>query len=218
MILLGAIGSGVWAGIGEPLFNVIGSAAVRTVGLFSSAYLESMYAEVGKGLYERSASSLNSSISGLFLGFWLIIPFHIYLQRSKLIKRVAAIRAKLKAVENDVPTVSHSEDESPEQVLAEVTLFGRKLTIFFLIVAVFSPLAITFQIAGLYRNSYTSEAIVFIERSIEILSPQIGTDSVMRLRANYRAISNRKQFIALYRELSIYAKANNVELPAFSPM
>ena len=68
VIFLGAVGSGVWAGVGEPLFNVIGNAVVRAVGWFSSSYLESIYAEVGKGLYERSAFSLYSFISVLFLG------------------------------------------------------------------------------------------------------------------------------------------------------
>lgn len=86
IILLGAIGSGVWAGIGEPLFNVIGNASVRLMSWFSSAYLESMYAEVGKGHYERSASLLNSLIGGLFLGFWVIVPLHVYSRRSDLAK------------------------------------------------------------------------------------------------------------------------------------
>lgn len=218
VILLGAVGSGVWAGVGEPLFNVIGNAAVRAVSWFSSAYLESMYAEVGKGLYERSAFSLHSSISGLFLGFWVIIPFHMYSRRKSLTNKVSAIRIKLKAIEDGIPVPSPHEEEAPEQVLAEAERFAQKLTLFFWVVAVLSPLAATFQIAALYKNSYTSDAIVFVERSIEILAPHIEHESILKLRASYRAVSNRSQFVALHEELRSHAKAKNVELPTFSPL
>jgi len=218
VILLGAVGSGVWAGVGEPLFNVIGNAAVRAVSWFSSAYLESMYAEVGRGLYERSALSVHSSISGFFIGFWVIIPFHVYSRRRSLTNKVSAIRVKLKAIEDGVPVPNLHEEENTEQILADAARFAQKLTVFFWILAVLSPLAATLQIAALYKNAYTSDAIVFVERSIEILSPQIEHESILKLRASYRAVSNRSQFTALHQELRSYAKDKNVELPAFSPL
>ena len=218
IILLGAIGSGLWAGVGEPLFNVIGNEAVRTVNWFSGTYLESMYAEVGKGLHESNASFLHSSVSGLFVGFWFILPLSVYSMLSQYKKRIVEFRAKLKAIDNGDPVASSPEDKKSDQMLTDVARIARKLTVLFWVLVVVTPLAVTFQIATLYRNSYTLEAIVYVERSIDILSPQIDSDSILRLRANYRAISNRKQFVALYQELSNYARAKNVELPAFSPL
>ncbi len=216
VILLGAVGSGVWTWVGEPLLNVIGNVAIRVVGWFSSAYVESMYAEIGKGQYERSATFVHGTIAGLYVIIWSIIPFLTYEQRNNLTKIITPFRATLKAAEDGHPIQIPVEKKNPKQVLADAERLARSLTVSFWVLAAVAPFAITFQVAAFYRSSYASEATVFVERSIDILSPHINSDSILRLRANYRAISSRKQFVALHQELGDLAKAKNVEIPAFS--
>jgi hypothetical protein len=63
---------------------------------------------------------------------------------------------------------------------------------------------------------YTRQAIVFVDRSIEILAPTIPPDKVLQLRARYRAVENAQMFYDLHDKLTTIAKEKNITLPQFS--
>lgn len=218
VILLGAVGSGVWSLLGEPLIQVTGSNSVRLMGWLSSTYLESIYEDIGKGLQERSASLLYSSFSGIFVGFWLAVPFEIHSRWKRLTTKVSLLKAKIKAVEENDTAILLVDEESPVEVIGEALRFARNLKILFWALVVFAPLSIAFQLTGLYRSAYTSTAVVYLERSIEILAPHVGSSEHLRLRAAYRSVASREQFLQLHQQLTNYAKTQNVVLPAFSPL
>lgn len=218
VILLGAVGSGVWTLIGEPLIQILGSAAVRIIGWFSTTYLDSIYSEVGKGIYDKNASLLHSSFTGFFIAFWMIAPFEIHSRWKKLTHKISSIENKLQAVNNGTGSPESNKEEAPEQVLADAKRIAGKLRIFFLILTFLAPLPIAWEISSLYRSTYSSSAVIYLERSIEILAPHLSDADRLKLRASYRAIERRDQFIAFHEQLVNTAGAKSVDLPMFSPI
>ncbi len=218
VILLGAVGSGVWSLIGEPLIQNIGSAAVRVIGWFSAAYLDSIYAEVGKGIYDRDASFLHSSFTGLFIGFWMIAPLEIYSRWKKLKRKVSSHENTLEAVENGTAAPEFDDEDTPSRVLANARRVVRELRVFFWLLALVAPLAVAWELATLYRSTFSSSAVIYLERSIEILAPHLSDADRLQFRASYRAIERRDQFIVLHDQLVSTAKTKSVDIPKFSPL
>lgn len=65
-------------------------------------------------------------------------------------------------------------------------------------------------------DAYTRGAGVFVERSIEILAPNIPPDKHLQLRARYRSVDTPQKFYDLHDELQTLAKEKSVTLPKFS--
>ena len=69
-----------------------------------------------------------------------------------------------------------------------------------------------------YTVKYTNDAVVFIERSIDILAPAISGEKVLILKSNYRSIDNRNKFLSLINELEALEMKTNKMLPEFRPI
>jgi len=67
-----------------------------------------------------------------------------------------------------------------------------------------------------YEIYQKKSAVVWIERSIEILTPSVGEQERLRFRAMYRSIDSAKQFFELESSLRDAANKHNIQLPSFS--
>lgn len=57
-IVLGAIGSGLWERVGDPLFNLLRDGALNLATFGVRQLKDALYADIGKGLYERPSTQL----------------------------------------------------------------------------------------------------------------------------------------------------------------
>lgn len=65
------------------------------------------------------------------------------------------------------------------------------------------------------KDSYNNKAITFLERSIEILSPNTDTKTILELRAEYRSIEHANDFYQLHDKLIALGNEKKVRLPVF---
>ena len=65
------------------------------------------------------------------------------------------------------------------------------------------------------KDRYNNNAVVFLERSIEILSPNYDTKITLELRAEYRSIENASDFYLLYDKIIALGNQKNIRLPNF---
>lgn len=77
VVVLGAIGSGVWQIIGQPIVNAIVEFSVNTINIFFSSYKDSIYARASLGFHERASNNLFTLVMMLML----FIPFVLYFRR-----------------------------------------------------------------------------------------------------------------------------------------
>ena len=69
-IILGCIGSGVWAKLVEPLLDSIVHSVIILIGKFSSHFIDDLYGAAAQGLYDRSSNMLLLSLAMFcYLGF-----------------------------------------------------------------------------------------------------------------------------------------------------
>ena len=71
-ILIGAIGSGIWQRLGDPLYIWLRDALLNGATLGIATLKDALYAEVATGLYERPASLL----FGAFFLLYFIRSIH----------------------------------------------------------------------------------------------------------------------------------------------
>jgi hypothetical protein len=129
-------------------------------------------------------------------------------------KSLAALKEIAEGLEDpDAKTKSTSElVEESERVIRLVKRskrFGYSSLTGFLIASIYVAVF-------LVGNLYTREASTFVERSIEILTPNIPPDRVLQLRAKYRSVDSAQKFYDLHDELQTIAKEKNVTLPKFT--
>jgi hypothetical protein len=70
----------------------------------------------------------------------------------------------------------------------------------------------------LARDGYVRRACTYVERSIEILAPNVDEGTRLRLRAEYRMVSNAAGFYSLHERLAKLGRAHAVTLPEFDPV
>jgi glucan phosphoethanolaminetransferase (alkaline phosphatase superfamily) len=68
------------------------------------------------------------------------------------------------------------------------------------------------------RVSYTHKAVVYVERSIEILAPYINKQERLRLHGLYRSVDNAEKFYELYNTINEKAKNKSIKLTTFTPL
>ena len=78
VIVLGAIGSGVWQLLGEPIVDSIVKFIVNSMDLFFSTYKDSIYSKASLGFHESSSNSIYT----LFLFMISFVPIVFLLGRA----------------------------------------------------------------------------------------------------------------------------------------
>jgi hypothetical protein len=71
------------------------------------------------------------------------------------------------------------------------------------------------MVSRIITQTYNNDAIVFVERSIDILSPSLTRQEILQLRASYRLVSDASSFYELHDEIIDYGKTKSLEIPSF---
>lgn len=80
---------------------------------------------------------------------------------------------------------------------------------------IFASIMLLQTMATGIKDRYNNNAVVFLERSIEILSPNYDTKITLELRAEYRSIENASDFYLLYDKIIALGNQKNIRLPNF---
>lgn len=201
VIVLGAIGSGVWSGVGAPLISWIAIGFIKTMSFVSSSYVDFLHKNIGKGLREEITIYLFElvALAGIwfFLDYGFLKPIDYYWR---------SYQAKHRA---------QPEDKKPEH---EAIKLRRRRKLYLLILSPMCLISMIILFAGLVQLIYTNSAIVYIERSIEILSPYVSEQERLMLRSQFRSIHTARQFYDMRETLKSKSREKNVDIPSFDFM
>ena len=199
-IVLGAIGSGLWEVVLSPLFDWFSEIFLNTFASMFSGYLDHLYEPVSR----EPGFSLLAFPALLLVVMIITAPWFAIYSIFRLANR---IRGSIES-----PDRNEDEDLDEEAILKRVATLRRR-TIIFLI-----PLIAASSIAygeALFHTTHSWKAKIFIERSIEIISPHISAAEILRLRAEFRSIDSAEKFYKLEDTLRSIAKKNEISLPEF---
>ena len=194
-ILLGVVGSGIWSLAGEPAFQWCVDLFISAAQKINDGYYDIMHHNIGKGLHEENAVFFRILFSAMLAAAVLILPFMAF----KVHKRLSSI-----------------ESEDSEKYSPLFSISGKRRSKYFLIFTIlYALVSFPFMVSRMITQQYNNDAVVFVERSIEILSPGLEHSNILQLRANYRSVSDASSFYNLYDEIVDYSEAKSIDIPSF---
>lgn len=196
-LLLGALGSGLWSIVGEPALDWFVQTFISLANYLNEGYYDLLHENIGKGFHEDHDAFFRTVYYSIFIVLIISIPFFSY----KVCQRAESLDS-----DKGKPKISINKRVGKIQKTVRYT---------FIFSIVYSLLALPFFVSRLIVIGYNNEAIVFTERSIEILSPKISQSEILALRASYRSVSDAEGFYQLYDVLENNYKKHGIELPEF---
>ncbi|EDN68264.1 membrane protein [Beggiatoa sp. PS] len=201
-IVIGALGSAAWEKIGGPLWESISSLFAITISFFFESYIDYLHADIGKGIEGQSLDPFIMFLFYLLLIVILAIPIY----------------NSFKTIGEWNPDPNAGAFPPPPDSSQPLSLGWGSV-----ILSIISIVGILFVTSAFVKSHYNEKAILFVERSIDILSPQLyeqnkGWDEILSLQAQYRAVDNAEKYLVLYQKLNQIAQEQKVTLPSFQSL
>ena len=196
VIILGAIGSGIWSLAGEPALQWCVDIFISSAQRINDGYYDQLHQNIGKGLHESNAVFFRVLFSATLAMAVLILPF-------------MALKIHRRAI--NIESGKLGTDGSELSISSE----KRRAKYFFIFTTIYALVAFPFMVSRIITQTYNNDAIVFVERSIDILSPSLTRQEILQLRASYRLVSDASSFYELHDEIIDYGKTKSLEIPSF---
>ena len=203
-LIVGVLGNALWELLFKPVLLWISTFILTIVTLGIDSLRDNLYAEMAKGLYERSGFETFSMLivvaTAVFISSALTLPLGIRIITSELSRRANLVKAG-SARQWAVP---------PSRVFRWL----RTAVIVFVALMMFE--------AGLLLSRYAYVSFIingalYLDQSQHIVAPYLTDKERIALRSRTAAMKTRFDFDGVNSELLEVAKANKIELPKFVP-
>jgi len=188
----------LWDWVLSDLLSWIGNTLVSLFGSLSNSYRDTLYNEINKG-------PLYPLIEQPFLFWFMAIVTFLFVSVARIYVRIKNIKEKLSGADEET-------DKSVDDKIDDISrLFKRRLLP---IIGIF----LVFMLLQGWQAIYKHKAALFIETSIEILAPYIGTNEILMLKSKYRQIDSSNRYYELVELLNKHAIKSQISLSKFDPI
>ena len=199
VVLLGAIGSGIWDLALSPGVDWAVNRLLRVASWTYDGFADFLYRRVSRDPHNAFARLPYVFVMSSLIYLGIVAPV-------LLIRRLSRLRTSI--VLADTPG-----ETNPEEIVANVDRYRKTIARVMLPVAGISSVL---YLGMMFQDIHANEAAIFVERSIEILAPHVDGAEVLRLRASFRSIETAQDFYTLEAELRESAARKDVTLPEFT--
>lgn len=189
-IVLGAIGSGLWDRMGDPILQMLSGAVINGIDLVVGSYKDTIYRQASYGFREYPSTFL----------FKIFIFF---------------LTALYLAVVVSHPAVSRGERAQNLGGRARKAIRSRGG--FFLLVAL-ALVALSSFYATSTQLSYTNRVILFAEVSIDRLAPFLTDQEEEELLASFRSVRSAADYYLFYDRIIALHEANRLPHHSVPPL
>ncbi|MCF2218860.1 hypothetical protein H9Q08_06060 [Chryseobacterium sp. PS-8] len=168
---------------------------------FSDSYLNFIYENIGDGIKEIFSYVIYSITYSLFI---LLLFLSFILTLSNTIKT-------FKQKPTNVDDLKLNEDNPKLEEINRITN-NKFFNVFQLAITIFVFL---FSVSLSIKHHYTYNAIVYIEKSLDILAPVLSEQERLILRAEYRNINDYEKFKKFNSKIKVIAKERKTPIPDF---
>ena len=194
VVFLGAIGSGLWERVLSPAVDWGYRTAIGAFGKAATRYVDHLYSKVGYGLHERDAATLFAFVALTIVVVNLgAILWLVWLQNRLRTGTVISLQS----------------------IRLPVWSWRRPTFWIFLLMCAFNAVAYSESVLD---DTYSFRTVVWTERSLEIVRPQIPDTEFVSLRAQYRSTEDARSFRVLWIRLTTIAAQHRIVLPKFVPV
>jgi TRAP-type C4-dicarboxylate transport system permease small subunit len=199
-IFLGAIGSGLWELFLGPLLHKASDFTLTTISSLFHGYVDFIYRGVSRNPSDYLALLPYTLIFTVLISFPWFGFLILLIRTNQLIKDIQS------------PIEKDNSDLTPEKLSQKVRVTRKRILFIMLPLTIISTFI---YLQEVIQTIHSRKAAIFIERSIEIVTPVIDQKTRLNLRAQFRAIETAKDFYSLEDKLRKIASDNNVKLPEF---
>ena len=206
-ILLGALGSGLWSLVFNPLFKRFGKFFMSVSSLGLKSVQNQIYAEVAKGHRDRSVKILMFIVIGA-ISIPVLIPFVAELNSKLLdqeLKEVAQI------VKNNNPEADNFEDMVHNEIKKRRAERRSKAKIKIIILYSVVWLILFFHHL---KITLISSSISHFEQCTNVCLPYLTDDEHKKILSDFALIKNKDDYSAIMDKLEEVAERGNLALPA----
>ena len=154
--------------------------------------------------------SRNPAEQLVLLPYFLILLFLIFSPWVAFGLLLIRVRRLFNRLRN--PGEKENHKTTPDALAKELRSIQRRVLLIFLPIILISTIIYSQEF---FQTVHSRKAALFIDRSIEIVSPYISDSRRLELRAEFRAIENAKEFYRLQDKLRQIAEEHAIKLPAF---
>lgn len=211
-IVLGAVGSGVWQYILDPLLSSGSRLTLNLATLGMESFKNDLYREIAKGFHEKASNALYAQFNMMFS--IACIGFSIFMA----IKARGLVQRKSEMIE-DLQRIEANEEKkirSLEEIRAD--LKNAKPEWFLKAVYVLVALNLVYMSAQYItskRDRYVNSAIAHYSQLRKIVSPYVSQIELMNMDSRFSQIQSAKNYEVLISEMSNIAKQKAANLPEF---
>lgn len=217
-IFLGAIGSGVWEKFLSPVSSSTTTFIASLFSSLSDSYANSLYENVGKG----STGVIGILVLNPYTFIQLLLmttPLIALISETVLFIKISKLHTKRNYDENNINDNGNKElkDYNSKNTLEKIP--EKKINRLRCFLLISYPICLglfLWILSNSVRDAYSYDAVIYVERSIEIVSPKISDQELKELKSLYRQIDNRDKFTELNSLLVEISKKNNLNLPKIS--
>lgn len=192
IIILGAIGSGLWAELLSPLWNMLTDGIIKLFSLASASFTNMIYFGAAKGFHEVSSLGTYTLLVSITIGLfvYLIIVF-----RKLSLERKRTSGKDEKVNEKWLPTRGQY-------------LFIASCYCFCIVILIFNSIRLS------YINKVTTNSL----NSISIVAPHIGIQQTLELRSMFYSIETSDDYNDFYEKLRKLEETFKLKLPVSAPL
>jgi hypothetical protein len=208
-IILGAIGSGLWSLLFEPVSLWTGRVLFTIATLGLDSLRTNVYAEVAKGLHEESSLvilTLIVFITFLALGYYRGI---LYGERhgDRKIKRI------ISQIKTDIPDEDDLTQSIKQALEARMNVLSGQLSKLITLILICAIVFCSFQ---LFTTSYTNAAVTHFRQCYTICEPFISDQQAKDFRSRFALVRSRTDYVTLLQDFYKIAAANGRKCPEFT--
>jgi len=212
-IIVGAIGSGVWERLGDPLYVFARDGLLNLATLGLVTLKDSLYADIALGLHEGASTQLLTYVLfamgyGTFLGTLLVT------------RRFRRAFTKLSELADDARRdETESKSKASFDDLYKSTKTSAQTMKWQLYYVVWPLTAVLVVIAGFsaVRTSYTGRAIAHYKQLTALVAPFASEAQIKSFDSRFAQIRSASDYVGLTSELATIATQHNLRLPDFQP-
>jgi hypothetical protein len=197
VILIGALGSGLWEVILKDAVFYMGGLLVEFISSFYDGYFDYLYKNVGKQIdMINQIPGITIFVAILFMPIFFII-------------KINNIIRGLELNPTEITESEHTEKSLITPILRNHRAFVNVLTIIFLI----NSMVYT---SILIATISTNKAVNVVTRNLEIVRPYISENEYFLLVSRFRLVDNQEKMQTLLDDIEKVSDRNAIKLPEYS--
>ncbi len=206
-IIIGAIGSGIWEVVFQPVFSFLSNNIISLFSLLFKSLEKSIYEDIAKGYTEEPSYMAATLILYIFFMMLGYFTSHLIPEKKKKNDELDEIEKELKKLKLGENVLAKLDEIEKKLDLQRDKLRERGRIILSILI-----LLLVFLFSQLFILKYKLDKISSFEQTIKAVKPFISQNEYDLFNSSFARIKNSTEYNKILDSLNSLALKNNIEI------